>query len=218
MQKVILLTEIAGVGKRLSGGSRRVSVSTPMEFSDPDAMSPVESFEQDKPATFGSFQFGSSGRTGTVIALLGDWVEPEYIGQDPGTVSFLHRSLPPSKAKTIHSSHSLWFLSFVYTQSKVTIASLLHFRRALAFIDAEYPFSFAFGLAKTRVDCVESAQRLFSVIATDEETMSFDVLAPLVFDQDHELDRIKLKNLCRLLRPAKDGTVSRLEFLRSIDK
>jgi hypothetical protein len=110
------------------------------------------------------------------------------------------------------------FSLYPYLQDKVTIASLLHFRRALAFIDAEYPFSFAFGLAKTRADCVESAQRLFTQLASDEETMTFDVLAPLVFTRGETLNKEKMRKFCRFLRPTKEGTLSRLDFLRSVDK
>ena len=105
-----------------------------------------------------------------------------------------------------------------FAQNNVTIASLLHFRRALAFIDAEYPFSFAFGLAKTRVDCVESAQAVFTRLSDDEDTLKFDVMAPLVISRGGKLNREKMKSLCRLLRPTPEGTLSRIDFLRSIDK
>jgi hypothetical protein len=107
---------------------------------------------------------------------------------------------------------------FAFAQKKVTIASLLHFRRALAFIDAEYPFSFSFGLAKTRADCVESSQKVFTRLAGEDDILTFDALAPLVMKSNRSLDKVKMRKLCRLLRPTTEGTMSRLDFLKAVDK
>lgn len=95
---------------------------------------------------------------------------------------------------------------------------MLHFRRALAFVDAEYPFSFAYGLAKTRADCVDSGQIVFSRLTNGEDVLTFDVLAPLVLDKTGKLDRGKMRKLCKLLRPSQEGTLSRIDFIRGIDK
>jgi hypothetical protein len=87
MEKVIILTQIATLAKRLSGVSHRNVMATPLEMADPDMISPSGSQGQDKPSAFGSFQFGSSGRIGTVISLLGEWNEPEQVGEDRSSVS-----------------------------------------------------------------------------------------------------------------------------------
>ena len=89
MEKVILLTQIAALAKRLSGVSHRDVMSTRLEIADPEITSPSGSQGQDKPSAFGSFQFGSSGRLGTVVSLLGEWNEPEQVGDQSSVSSLL---------------------------------------------------------------------------------------------------------------------------------
>jgi hypothetical protein len=82
MQKVILLTEVGTLAKKLAGGSSHRAVDTHLEVALSDVASPDEAPEQDKAPTFGSFQFANSDRISTMIALLGDWNEPEFVNND----------------------------------------------------------------------------------------------------------------------------------------
>ena len=47
--------------------------------------------------------------------------------------------------------------------------------------------------------------------------MNFDVIALLGVDQKGDLDQEKIKDLIRLFRPDRDGTISLLDFVKSID-
>lgn len=105
-----------------------------------------------------------------------------------------------------------------FLQKKVTIAHLLHFRRALTFIDAEFPFSEAFGSAKTRALCVESSQKIFQRLEGGDEVITFDAFVPLATDVDGNIDRKKMRAIWKLLGPSRKGTLTKLEFVKSIDK
>jgi hypothetical protein len=90
MQKVIQLTAIAGLAKKVAGSNLRETVAH-LEIAD--VTSQGESKEQDRPTTtFGSFQFASSDRISTMVALLGDWNEPEYVADQHNSVSNQYRS------------------------------------------------------------------------------------------------------------------------------
>jgi hypothetical protein len=103
-------------------------------------------------------------------------------------------------------------------KKNVTIASLLHFRRALAFVDVEYPFSEAFGPASTRQLCVESSQDVFDRLARGGSQISFGVFTSLVKDGDSDIDQDTMKDLCRILQPSREGTLTKLDFVKSIDE
>ena len=100
----------------------------------------------------------------------------------------------------------------------MTIASLLHFRRALAFVDVDYPFSEAFGPASTRQLCVESSQDVFERLARGGDEISMGVFTPLVKDPHSETDQEKVKDLVKLLQPSRHGTLTKLDFVKSIDE
>jgi hypothetical protein len=106
-------------------------------------------------------------------------------------------------------------------QESVSIASILQFRQMLAYMDDDYPFSLAFGLADSRVACVESAQvvyeRLLS-LTPDEVLLPFDTLAVLAKGKNGEIDCEEMKELIRLFRPERSGEISCLDFVKSCDQ
>jgi hypothetical protein len=104
------------------------------------------------------------------------------------------------------------------SQKNITIAHLLHFRRALAFIDAEFPFSEVFGPAKTRKLCVQSSQTVYNQLAGEDGPLNFRVFAAFLDDDNLDIDRKKLKQIWKLLRPSRDGVLTKVEFVKSIDK
>ena len=103
----------------------------------------------------------------------------------------------------------------------VPVSAVLQFRRALAHMDTDFPFSPAFGLADTRETCVAAAQDVYLrlLLRTPDSggVLPFDTLARIALSRDGELDEDKVKALIRIFRPDRDGTLSLLDFARSID-
>ena len=105
-------------------------------------------------------------------------------------------------------------------QEIVSVRSLLQFRRALACLRTPFPFSGSFGLADTRENTIESAQEAYYSLmlrTPNEDNLNFEILALLGVTRHGDLDQEKLKELIRLFRPERDGTVSLLDFVKSID-
>jgi hypothetical protein len=100
------------------------------------------------------------------------------------------------------------------------MASILQFRRALQFISDDFPFSPAFGSARTRERCIQSAQTVFERLTENspDENLDFETLCFLAKRPDGGLDRAKVKELIRLFRPNRVGRLNKLEFVKSVDR
>ena len=103
---------------------------------------------------------------------------------------------------------------------EVTITDVLHFRRALDFIDNENPFSVSFGRASSRAECVESSQIVFDRLTKGSGTgiLEFDVLCQIAQLPDGFIDHDKVRTLVKVFCPNRQGTLSKLDFVRSIDR
>jgi len=91
----------------------------------------------------------------------------------------------------------------------------------MACLETPFPFSGSFGLANNREDCIESAQEVYYRLlpgSSDPQTLQFDVLALLGLHHDGPLDQSKLKDLIHLFRPDRDGNLTMLDFIKSIDQ
>jgi hypothetical protein len=101
------------------------------------------------------------------------------------------------------------------------VSALLHFRRALACLRTDFPFSSRFGPAGTREDTITSSQDVYERLLLGSDDMSsclhFNVLATLGVFPDGSLDQDKLVDLIRIFRPDRDGTLSVVDFVKSID-
>lgn len=84
-------------------------------------------------------------------------------------------------------------------------------------MDDHYPFSFSFGAASTRVECVKSAQQTFRRLSGSKRHVSFDIIALLAADEEGYLDHQKKTELKRLFRPDRNGNLSMLAFVQSCD-
>jgi hypothetical protein len=87
-------------------------------------------------------------------------------------------------------------------------------------MDIDYPFSISFGLADTRESCIESSQQVYHRLLSqspDREILHFNSIAIVAADRNGVLDREKLKDLVRLFRPERDGNLSMLDFVKSVD-
>lgn len=102
----------------------------------------------------------------------------------------------------------------------MTLSAVLQFRRALTLLKRRYPFSPAFGPADTREICIESSQNVYDRLllrdVEDYDDLNFDVLAVLA-TRTGEIDEDKLKELIKVFRPDRDGRLSKLAFVKSID-
>ena len=113
-----------------------------------------------------------------------------------------------------------------------TIAAVLRFRNALALVSDNYPFSYDFGLAQSRESCVDSAQDVYNrLLLTQRDfkydegeedddrafVLNFETLASIAIQKDGSINQAKTKDLIKVFRPNRDGSLTLLDFVRSID-
>lgn len=82
----------------------------------------------------------------------------------------------------------------------------------------KYPFSSAFGPSDTRVSCIESAQKVYEKLllrTPDQEELNFETIALIAKNSDGSLDERKIKELIKIFRPDRKGSLSLLEFVKS---
>ena len=70
--------------------------------------------------------------------------------------------------------------------------------------------------------CIESAQNVFDRLLlrdsmSDDDELNFDVLAVVAADSQGKIDEDTLKDLIKVFRPDRDGRLSRLAFVKSVD-
>eukprot|EP00536_Pseudo-nitzschia_multiseries_P009481 jgi/Psemu1/325666/estExt_fgenesh1_pg.C_2640022 len=100
----------------------------------------------------------------------------------------------------------------------VSIGAILQFRKSLSKLDSKYPFGFSFGRAGMRDHCVRSAQSLYlRLLGTSDQTLHFNVLGLLAVQPDGSLNEDKLKSLIKVFRPDRDGRLSLIDFVKSVD-
>ena len=107
-------------------------------------------------------------------------------------------------------------------QAKVSIKGILQFKQTLAFMDLSYPFSMAFGLADTRENCVQSAEEIYKCLLRGNpkfETLQFETMSAIARSRStQEMDEARLKDLVKVFRPERDGSLDLLGFVRSVDQ
>jgi hypothetical protein len=102
----------------------------------------------------------------------------------------------------------------------ISVSALLQFRRSMACLNTPFYFSASFGVSDTREKCIQSAQELYWRLLLNDPSQShltFETLALLGLKSDGTLDQAKLKDLIRLFRPERDGSLSLVDFVKSID-
>lgn len=102
----------------------------------------------------------------------------------------------------------------------ISIDAILQFRQSLSFLDNRYLFSIAWGDTSTRESTIISSQEVYhrlNMLTPDTSILRFDVLALATVDEDGEIDPQLLKDLIRLLRPDREGYLTLLEFVKSVD-
>jgi hypothetical protein len=98
------------------------------------------------------------------------------------------------------------------------MTDVLLFRRALDFVNSQYPFSPSFGKVRTREECIESAQKVFDRLRTSRRhVIDFSELKKIA-TTENGVDQEKLCELVRIFRPNRLGEISKLDFIKSCDK
>lgn len=99
--------------------------------------------------------------------------------------------------------------------------TVLEFRQALALTNNDYPFSVLFGPAGTREDCVQSSQKVYTHLLLRQperaRVLDFDTIALVVAADNGNVDWATMKELIQLFRPDRDGTLTEIDFIKSID-
>ena len=78
----------------------------------------------------------------------------------------------------------------------------------------------AFGPADTREACIDSAQRTYERLILRTPTRNdipFETLALVAKDSRGRMDQDKVKELIHAFRPDRNGSLGKLEFVKSID-
>lgn len=110
---------------------------------------------------------------------------------------------------------------YKHTSARASIKDILQFRQAVSMMDDTFPFTPAFGPARTRAMCVESSERLYEVLqkgAPNENLLPFETLSRIAYDNKGQLIRDKTKALIKLFRPDRQGFLTKFDFVSSIDE
>jgi hypothetical protein len=89
-------------------------------------------------------------------------------------------------------------------------------------MNTDFPFTASFGLADTRENCVASSQDVYQRLLLKHEdenygVLKFDTFAVVALKRKGVLDMEKIKELIRVFRPNRDGSLNMLDFVRSVD-
>jgi hypothetical protein len=192
LHQMLLVSKVSNLSKRLTQANPSPNLSLEAVFSYEGGSKSTE----DK---LGSFRTAESKNTTVATALdvshsalltrmLGEWEEPDV-------------------AEGI-------------SQEPVSLRAMVEFKQAVSLLESGYPFSLAFGPAETRAQCVDSAQRVYERLLRANpqcEVLQFDTIASLAVLEDGTLDREKLRAFIKLFRPDRDGNLTKIDFVKSID-
>lgn len=149
-----------------------------------------------------------------LMALIERWEEPDRHSAKLVSFHSIRMMMEIVSELTV-------ILDTVDQRYQISISSVLKFRNALTLIKNDYPFSYAFGLADSRKACVDSSQVVYNRLLLAEggevRTLKFETLALCALQEDGTVDQAKAKELIRVLRPDRDGCLSMLDFVKSVD-
>lgn len=96
----------------------------------------------------------------------------------------------------------------------------MRFRNALTFINDDYLFSYAFGLASSRERAIQSSQEVYSRLLSKTPHLAnvqFETIAYIALQYDGTIDQQKAKEAMKVFRPDRDGNLTLLDFIKSTD-
>jgi hypothetical protein len=109
-----------------------------------------------------------------------------------------------------------------FEEQVASVSAVMQFRRGLAHMDTDLPFGTAFGTADTREACVLCSQNLYEHLLLFDGTkggdLHFNAIAAIALDPRNDyLDQEKARDLIRIFRPERNGEISMINFVSSID-
>eukprot|EP00537_Pseudo-nitzschia_pungens_P010899 CAMPEP_0172391710 /NCGR_PEP_ID=MMETSP1061-20121228/8053_1 /TAXON_ID=37318 /ORGANISM="Pseudo-nitzschia pungens, Strain cf. pungens" /LENGTH=1098 /DNA_ID=CAMNT_0013122399 /DNA_START=125 /DNA_END=3421 /DNA_ORIENTATION=- len=102
----------------------------------------------------------------------------------------------------------------------LSIADIMNFRQALKYMDLDYPFSEAFGVASTRNQMITSAEAVYkglTRLSTNSNNLNFSAFEFLLFGDDGNEDEKKKKRLMNMFHPEPNGDIPLLAFVQACD-
>eukprot|EP00586_Coscinodiscus_wailesii_P020942 CAMPEP_0172493634 /NCGR_PEP_ID=MMETSP1066-20121228/25037_1 /TAXON_ID=671091 /ORGANISM="Coscinodiscus wailesii, Strain CCMP2513" /LENGTH=878 /DNA_ID=CAMNT_0013263857 /DNA_START=100 /DNA_END=2736 /DNA_ORIENTATION=+ len=103
---------------------------------------------------------------------------------------------------------------------------ILRFRKMVALMNENEPFSSSFGPANDRDSCIKSARHVFHKLlfyaprdkAKSTDKIPFSVMATALAEEENgEIDNAKIQDLRRLFHPDKDDYIDELSFVQACD-
>lgn len=97
---------------------------------------------------------------------------------------------------------------------------ILKFRKALTYMDLEYPFSEAFGPASTRDELLSSAEQLYRrllKLTPGSSVLPYSILAVLTENDDGTIDRGTEKSIADIFRANGAKEITLLSFVQTCD-
>jgi hypothetical protein len=88
-------------------------------------------------------------------------------------------------------------------------------------MNTDYPFSPLFGPAQTRNQCVESASEVYQnlmLLTPEKHKLQFETISLSALHDDGTMDEKKAKLLIKVFRPDRDGELSLIDWVKSVDK
>jgi hypothetical protein len=135
----------------------------------------------------------------------------------PGVIDFTE-----SQRATIGHALGAWEEPKVFGKKEegIGIDAIIQFRQSLSCLNSQFPFSVAFGKADSRDGCVTSAFDVYRDLLTcspEHTELNFDILALIAVEPDGLLNEAKLLEIVKLFRPDREGNLSLIDFVKSVD-
>jgi hypothetical protein len=195
MDKMLLVSQVAALSRKRPLGmyERASSLDLNMSFdTDESGKNPSQCGSRsagEKPSIHGSEFYSSVSNSNQqlILQILEQWEEPV-------------------RAKN--------------NKADTSIAAVLQFRQSLSLVDNRFLFGVAFGPTTNRECCVKSGQGVYKQLFDREgsgDVLHFDSIAEIAVKKDGTLNRPKLKALVRIFRPTRDGELTMIDFLKSVD-
>ena len=216
MKRILLVSEVASLGRAFERQLREVDPGKNVRSS---VTGDTFGFNKER----FELLLGALSDEATLFAPSEGGVEDPRRVIDPDDRHPLTGSLTQAQKTRITALLGQWEEPAVkdyHTPTHASVNELLQFRRALEYLNTAYPFSGSFGLADTRESAVISAQEVYDRLllrSLDPYSLQFDVIALLGVARDGHLDQDKLKDLIRLFRPDRDGSIACIDFVKSVD-
>jgi hypothetical protein len=219
MNKMVLVSEVAGLAKSIEKGKAK---------KDETINVPAESGEQMRDIAFATSAADDDNMINVSSNLLSD--DKSLEDRTEKVIRTDRRDPLTGKLDSTEKAKLMDLLGrweepdAAYDSSNsemATISAVLKFRKAITFIQKRYPFSYAFGPADTREACIDSAQKVYDRLlmqTPNESVLSFETLALCALLEDGKtVDQNKAKELVKLFRPDRQGNLTMVDFLKSVD-